>query len=393
MKKQKVCIITTTRAEWGLLSPLAHRIAADRELRFNIVASGAHLSKDFGETYHEIEQEGFSIHKKISILKKGNSRLDIAKTMARTIKKFSRYFLKTKPDLIVILGDRYEIMSVAIAASNLNIPIAHLCGGESTQGANDEYMRHCITKMSYLHFPTTQVYEKRIVQLGENPKRVFNVGSLAVENIYNTTLMNKKELSFFLNISTDFLEKFCLLTYHPVTLENQNPAKQIQLILDTLLNTPFNIVATKANADCQGNNINQVLEKYAQKYPTKIILKPSLGKLGYLSALKHSLFVIGNSSSGLSEAPILKKPTINIGDRQKGRLISPSVINTSLNKTKIIKAIQQATDTDLLQYLQESSHPFGDGNTSEQITKIIKEFLYNHSIDIKKTFYDLPASS
>ncbi len=388
-------MVTTTRADWGLLSPLAHKIAMDKDLKLRIVVSGTHLNKKFGKTYLEIKQEKLPIHKKIPILKYGDSQLDIAKTMARTLTKFSQYFLATQPDLIIILGDRYEAMCVSLAASNLNIPIAHLCGGESTQGANDEYMRHCITKMSYLHFPTTQTYLNRIVQLGENPKRVFNVGSLAVENIYNTPLMNQSELASFLDISTNFLQNFCLLTYHPATLEihqqhnNTTTQQQIQLIIDTLLTHPFNIIATKANADCQGEIINQTLTQYARKFPKKIILKPSLGKLGYLSALQYAKFMIGNSSSGLSEAPILKIPTINIGDRQKGRLNIASVINTPLLQKNITQAIHQAMDTDFLQSINNLSHPFGNGNTSSQIVKIIKDFLYNQTIDIKKSFYDL----
>ncbi|TLD97735.1 UDP-N-acetylglucosamine 2-epimerase (hydrolyzing) [Helicobacter jaachi] len=403
-----LAIVTGTRAEWGLLYPLARKIKANTHFSLRIIATGAHLQPRHGSTYKEIESDGFTIAAKIPILSRNsNTRQDIANAIAKGITRFSAYFLANPCDMLILLGDRYEAFAAAIACANANIPIAHIAGGESTQGANDEYMRHCISKMSYLHFPATALYAKRLIQLGEAPERVFNVGSLAVENIANTVLLDSMQLSQRLHISQDFLSNFCLLTFHSSTLESSNPADEIILLLQALLKTPYNIIATKANADALGANINAVLETFARKYPHRILLCASLGRVGYLSALKLARFVIGNSSSGLSEAPILQVPTINIGHRQQGRFMpdsvlspNPAAIESSTSKATsnpackkayrdaILQAISTIESKSFQARLDSISHPFGLGDTSARIVEIIESSLQK-GINLKKAFFML----
>lgn len=384
----KVALITATRAEWGLLSPLAKALKLSTLFELQIIVTGAHLVSKFGFTFEEILTDGFSITHKIPILESTDTPLDTATATAKAIVGFTNFFLDSQIDMVIILGDRYEMLGVGYACVNLNIPIAHLCGGESTQGANDECIRHCLSKMSYVHFPTTNAYAKRIIQLGEDPKRVFNVGSLAVENILNTSLLTHNELKEFLDCSSEFLHSFCILTYHPVTLECASAKEQIKLILDALLHTHYYILATKANADTQGESINEVLQEYAMKHPSRIILKSSLGKLGYLSAINLCDFMIGNSSSALSEGVILRTPSVNIGDRQKGRIKADSVIDCPLDTNSILHSIKQASSPIFHDSIQHMNHIFGDGTTSKQIVQILFSTL-KEGIELKKSFYDV----
>lgn len=383
---RKICIITGTRAEWGLLSPLAYTFAQDSFFNTSIIATGSHLSKKFGLTLQEIKQTTHLPIYTIPIFKDIKTHNDIAHCIGQSIISFTQFFTTNPCDMVVVLGDRYEIFAACIAIANLNIPIAHLCGGETTEGANDEYMRHCITKMSYLHFPTTNFYRNRIIQLGEHPSRVFNHGSLALENLMKTTLLSQQELSASLQISPSFLDHFCLLTFHPTTLESNNPKEEIQTILDCLLQSNINILATKANADFQGDQINQTLLEYSQKFPDKIILVSSLGQQKYYSATKLSKFVIGNSSSALSEAPMLQTPSIDIGDRQKGRYAPKSVIRVACNYTEISRGIHKILKQD---FQFDSILPFGNGDTSQKITQTIKTFLTLETIKLKKEFFDI----
>lgn len=387
--KYTITIITATRAEWGLLSPLAHRIHNDPNIDLHIIATGAHLSAEFGNTYEEILHNGLHITEKIPILESQNTPLSIAMATANAISRFSSYFNATNTDMVIILGDRYEMFGVAYACANLKIPIAHICGGESTQGANDEYIRHCITKMSYLHFATTNVYRQRIIQLGEEPHRVFNVGSLAVENILRTSFFTSKELALFLDVDEDFLKSFCVLTYHPATLEHISEREQITLICESLLSSPYNIVATKSNADAQGALINEVLHSYSIKYPTRFILRSSLGKRGYLSSLKLAQFIIGNSSSALSEGLIMRIPSINIGTRQKGRIKNACVIDCHPTSIELKKAIAQVNKKEFLASIHNLPHLFGEGNTSYLILQHLKAFLAQGQVELKKPFFDI----
>lgn len=392
---KSIALVTGTRAEWGLLYPLAKALRDSHIFDFSLLVTGSHLSQALGNTYKEIESDGFHITAKIPILQDSSStQLDIAKSLAATITAFSQYFLHAPCDMVILLGDRYEAFGVAIACANLNIPIAHISGGETTQGANDEYMRHCISKMSYLHFTSTDTYAKRVIQLGENPSRVFNVGSLAVENIFNTHLLTQAQIESTLQTPTHFLDSFCVLTFHSTTLESTNPTQEITLILQALLKSPYKILATKANADSGGSLINEVLESYMREYPQKIVLCASLGRVLYLSSVKLAKFMIGNSSSGLGEAPILNTPTINIGDRQKGRLMPHSVISITPNLEEPQAYMQEVLDS--INHLASKdfapkniSHPFGNGTTSGQIIEILQNTLYHSTINLKKAFYDI----
>lgn len=386
-----IALITATRAEWGLLSPLARALHSSPLFELRLIITGAHLCEELGDTKQEVLDDFPTlphIHS-IPILTHSRDELGIAHTTANAIARFSEYFARARVDMAVILGDRYEMLGIAYACANLKIPIAHICGGESTQGANDEYIRHCITKMSYLHFATTEAYRRRIIQLGEEPHRVFNVGSLAVENILHTPLFAREELARFLNVKAEFLENFCVLTYHPVTLESAPECEQIRLICECLLHSPYQILATKANADAQGELINEVLQSYAAKYPTRFILRASLGKRAYLSSLKLARFMIGNSSSALGEGLIMRVPSINIGARQQGRLKNACVIDCALEKNEIERALKRVSERDFLTSIASLPHLFGKGDTSRQILTHLTHFLSTQGIELKKPFYDV----
>ncbi len=299
---------------------------------------------------------------------------------------FADYFEKLSPDLLIVLGDRYETLAVATTAMNQRIPIAHLYGGETTEGAIDESIRHAITKLSYLHFTSTDEYRNRVIQLGEHPNRVFNVGAIGIENILNAILLSKEELEAELKI--DLSKSYAVVTFHPVTLENNSSDKQIESILEVckkLNNLSF--IFTKANADAEGRIINHLIDKYAQDYDN-IFAFTSLGMRRYLSVLKYCSMVIGNSSSGLLEAPSFGIPTINIGDRQKGRLQADSVINCEPTKVEITESINLALSDEFVQKAKKTVNPYGNGDTSNKVVEVIKDYLFNDKIDLKKKFYD-----
>ena len=327
---KQICVLTATRAEYGLLKNLIEKLQQELEFCVNVVVTGMHLDKAFGETYREIEQDNIPIYAKIPILSEQDGAVGVSETMANAIVKFGHFFAEKKQDLLIVLGDRYETMAVCIAAMNAQIPIAHIHGGEVTEGAIDDAIRHSITKMSYLHFTSTESYRQRVIQLGEEPERVFCVGALSVENILNQKLMEKKELEESLHFSLG--EKYCLVTFHPVTLENSTELEQIGELLQAIDEmSEYHYIITKANADAGGRLINEHLEEYARVRGDRVYLTESLGRLRYLSAMKHCSMVIGNSSSGILEAPVMRVPTINIGDRQRGRIQADSVLNCGFN--------------------------------------------------------------
>lgn len=384
--KKTICIVTATRAEYGLLKNIIKKF---KTTNFNvkIVATGMHLSSEFGLTYKEIEEDGFEIDEKIEMLLSSDTSVSISKSMGLAIISFAEYFERTKPDLIMVLGDRYEILSVCCAAMNAKIPIAHLYGGETTEGAIDECIRHSITKMSYLHFTSTEEYRKRVIQLGENPKRVFNVGAMGVENILNNEFLVKSELEKFIEFKLD--RPYAIVTFHPVTLEKDTVEYQFEQLLQACNNyKDMKFIFTKANSDLNGRIINEMIDKYEFENDNVIAFE-SLGMLRYLSAVKYSCMVIGNSSSGIVEVPMFKIPTINIGDRQKGRLQGETVINCEPNVKDICIAIEKAKSKEFKNKIINSTNLFGYGNTSNQIVKIVKEFLLKDNIDLKKKFYDL----
>lgn len=384
---KKVCVVTGTRAEYGLLKPLIDKVYRDADLELQLVVTGMHLSPEFGLTYQEIEMDGYPIADKVEMLLSSDSSVGVTKSMAVALMGFADCFERLRPDMIIILGDRYEMLMAASAAMIAKIPIAHIHGGELTEGLIDEAIRHSITKMSYLHFTTTDEYRRRIIQLGEQPERVFCVGALGVENIKNVSLMKKDELEKSLGVTLK--EKTVLITYHPVTLEDMPVQQQFQNILDAMEHQKdIFIIFTKANADTHGRIINQMIDEYVSKNSNQSVAFTSLGQLRYLSVLQFCYMVIGNSSSGLLEVPSFKIPTINIGERQRGRVCAESVISCDNTLNAILAAIDLASNEDFRSKLQKSHNPYEKENTSQQILTIMKNTM-KKGIDIKKKFYDL----
>ena len=378
---KKVAVVTATRAEYGILRPLIFRLKEEQELCLQVIATGTHLSEKYGNTQVEIEKDGINIFRKIPILEEGNTAYDISCTMANALRRFALYFKEEQPDLVIVLGDRTELLGICAAAMNERIPIAHLHGGEVTEGAVDDCIRHAITKMSYLHFPATEEYRKRIIQLGEEPERVCNVGALGVENILHTPLLSYEEICKQAGIPKD--RDYVVMTFHPVTLEKATARAQTEELLKAIeQQKDWFYLITMANADVGGDIVNQMLQQFAEK-KENIKLVPSLGMVRYLSAVKYSRFVLGNSSSGIIEAPSLGIPTVNIGDRQKGRLMADTVISCEPRCEDIVDAMRLAGRTG-----HRVSTIYGDGNTSEKIVTIIKDFLFHEKINLKKTFYD-----
>lgn len=383
---KRISILTATRAEYGLLKSVIKKLQEVSEFDVRVVVTGAHLSPEFGLTYEEIEKDGIAIDEKIEILLSADTPSSISKSMGLAMISFADYFSKLKPDMLVVLGDRYETLAVCCAAMNEKIPIAHLYGGETTEGAVDECIRHAITKLSYLHFTSTEEYRRRVIQLGEQPDRVFTVGAIGIENILKEKLLSKEELESAINFKLD--KPYAVVTFHPVTLEDNNSVKQFGDLLEVCKKyKDMKFIFTKANADADGRVINKLIDEFIESN-SNAMASTSLGMLRYLSALKYSSMVIGNSSSGLLEAPSFKIPTINIGDRQKGRLQANSVINCKPNKNEINKAIELALSNEFKSVVCNTINPYGDGETSDKIVKFIKGFLLNEKIDLKKKFYD-----
>lgn len=384
---KKISVVTATRAEFGLLKPIIKELMKNKEFDVRIVVTGAHLSQEFGLTYREIEAAGLVIDQKIECLLSADSKAAITKTMGLAMMGFADYFASLEPDLLLVLGDRYEMLAVCIAAMNQQIPIAHLYGGETTEGAIDEAIRHAITKLSYLHFTSTESYRNRVIQLGEHPERVFCVGAVGIENVLNEALLSKEELEKSLEWSLD--KPYAVITFHPVTLEKNSAKEQMEQLLEACeSNKKMKYLFTKANADADGRVINQMIDEYVMHHDN-VKVYTTLGVARYLSALKYCAFVMGNSSSGIVEAPSFLVPTINIGDRQKGRIQSQSIINCDITKESLLQAMELAMSSTFLETVKQVTNPYGDGKTSDKIADIIAIFLSNNSIQLKKQFYDL----
>lgn len=381
-----VCVITATRAEYGLLKNIIKLIEEDKELELMLVVTGTHLSKDFGYTVTEIREDKIPISAEIDILEEENGAIAVSKTMGKASYKFSDFFKNYKPDMLVVLGDRYELLPICACAMNEQIPIAHLCGGETTEGAIDDVIRHCITKMSYLHFVSCETYRKRVIQLGEEPERVFNFGDVGVENIMKMKLMDKKTLEKELDFSLDM--PYGVVTFHPVTLEKESALEQLEELLGALKETKdMKFIITKSNADNDGKKINQRIDEFVLENENCKAYY-SLGLYRYLSALKYSEFVLGNSSSGIVEAPAIGIPTINIGDRQKGRLQASSILNCEPKKGAIIQSIKAIKEKEVKDNIKLDKNPYKGNNTSKLIVNTIKRLLYIENIALKKQFYD-----
>jgi GDP/UDP-N,N'-diacetylbacillosamine 2-epimerase (hydrolysing) len=361
-------------------------IKDDPELTLQVVATGMHLSPEFGLTYRDIEADGFRIDRKVEMLTSSDTSVGIAKSMGLGLIGFADALSDLKPDLIVVLGDRFEIFSAVAAALVARIPVAHLHGGETTEGAFDEALRHSITKMSHLHFVAAAEYRQRVIQLGEQPECVFLVGGLGVDNIRRLKLLNRAELE----VSLDFKlgQRNLLITFHPVTLESTTAASQMTELLSVLTELQdTQLIFTLPNADTESRALIRMVEQFVAQHRNACVYT-SLGQLRYLSCIAHVDGVVGNSSSGMAEVPSFRKGTINIGDRQRGRLQAASVINCEPSRQSIATAIERLYDADFQASLKSVRNPYGEGGASERVVEILK----NYSIDdvVKKVFYDLP---
>ncbi|MDC1004981.1 UDP-N-acetylglucosamine 2-epimerase [Opitutales bacterium] len=382
---KKVCVVTGTRAEYGLLRWVIDGIAKSDCLQLQLCVTGMHLSPEFGLTYREIEKDGYQIDSKVEMLLSADTPSGITKSMGLSLIGFADEFKRLKPDLILILGDRYEIMSAAMAATIARIPIAHLHGGEATEGLIDEAVRHSVTKMSHIHFVAAKEYEQRVIQLGENPNRVFCVGGMGIDNIVKLELLAKDELEDSLDFKLG--AKSMLVTFHPVTLENKTSSDQMTELLKSLSEfNDYSIVFTMPNADTDGRAIFKKIENFCDGSDNCRAFT-SLGQLRYLSFLEHADLVVGNSSSGLLEAPSFKIPTVNIGDRQKGRLKAESVIDCEPTCVQISNAIQKATSLNFKKSCEKVENPYGGGGASELIVQKLEEIDFSNLL--KKNFFVL----
>tara|TARA_B100000029_G_scaffold516583_1_gene631436 strand:- start:2062 stop:3222 length:1161 start_codon:yes stop_codon:yes gene_type:complete len=386
MKKRKICLITGSRADYGLLYGLMRSIDKDKDFLLQVIATGMHLSPEFGLTYREIEKDGFEINKKVEMLLSADTPSSISKSTGLGLLGFSDAFEDLSPDIAILLGDRFEILASALALTFSKIPFAHLHGGESTEGAFDESIRHSITKMAWWHFVAADEYKQRVIQLGENPKKVFNVGGLGVDIIRRTKLLSKNELEQKTDIR--FAKKNLLITFHPVTLDRNSSQKDFNALISVLkdLKDSF-LIFTMPNADSEGRIIKNIINDFVSVHSKNSIAFETMGNLNYLSTLQFVDAVIGNSSSGLTEAPTFKIGTINIGDRQKGRLKSKSVIDCKPNKKSISKAIEDLYSREFQKSLFDVENPYGDGFASEKIISILKKETIPK--ELKKKFYDL----
>lgn len=382
---KRIAVVTATRAEYGLLSPVikALRKEENSEFKVDLVVTGTHLSEQYGLTIDEINDR---IDHKIPIAVNSDSELDISSNQADALVKFTTFFMEEKYDAVILLGDRYETFAIAIAAGNTRTPVFHLCGGDVTEGAIDEWIRHSITKISYLHFVTNDDSRRRVIQLGEHPARVFNYGSTSIDNIIRLANMTKQQALDSIGLSDC---RYALCTYHPVTMESGSADSMIESFCEAIAAFPeMDFIVTKSNADQGGARINEMLDTEEKKIGNMHVFT-SLGTKRYLSLMKHAEFVLGNSSSGIIETPAFHIPTVNIGDRQRGRLRSASIIDCGVSKKDIIAAIQKALSCEFQNLCKKVNSPYGERNAAEQIACTVLETVRNTKIDLKKSFYDL----
>lgn len=386
---KKICILTATRAEYGLLKPIIQKFIARKEFSIHVAVTGMHLSPEFGLTYKEIEADGIPIDKKIEILLSADTPASISKSMGLAMIGFADYFEELKPDLLIVLGDRYETLAVAAAAMNARIPIAHLFGGDITEGAVDDAIRHAITKLSYLHFVGTPAHRKRVIQMGEEPERVFYVGEIAVENAKTVPLLTKEELKEQLDFDWG-AHRMVVVTFHSVTLEKNTAKEQCENLLAALEQIEdLRIIFTKANSDADGRIINQLLDEYAAAHKESCRVFTSLGQLRYLSAVSMADAVVGNSSSGVAEVPSFHVPTVNIGDRQRGRETGKTVIHCGTDTEAVVSAIRKALSPAFREEIADAKNPYEKEGTSDAIVDTISDFLRTDRIDLKKHFYEV----
>ena len=388
--KRKICVVTGSRAEYGLLYWIIRDIQDAKSLELQLVVTGMHLSPEFGSTYRQIENDGFRITRKVEMLLSSDTPSGIAKSMGLGISGFGEIYEALQPDIVLMLGDRFELLAAASAALVAALPIAHIHGGEVTQGAFDEAIRHSISKMSHLHFTSTDAYRRRVIQLGEHPDRVFNVGAPGLDNIERLKLLSRSELEGA--IGMELGSRSLLVTWHPVTLEPGRTRTDCQVLLNVLDQVDgLKVIFTKANADTEGSIINQLIDEYVSDHSNQAVVYTSLGQVRYLSALKHVDGMVGNSSSGIIEAPSFQKGTINIGDRQYGRVRADSVIDCETTEESIRSALKLLFSRKFIEKLRTVKNPHGGGDVAGKIVRVLQA----HPIDniVKKLFFDLPDVS
>ncbi|WP_251963770.1 UDP-N-acetylglucosamine 2-epimerase [Salinibacter ruber] len=387
MAARTICIVTGTRAEYGLLYWLMREVQDDPDLELQVVATGMHLSPEFGLTYQEIEDDGFEIDEKVEMLTSSDSPVGIAKSMGLGTIGFADALQRLDPDVLVLLGDRFEILSVAQAALVARIPIAHIAGGEATKGLIDDPIRHALTKLSHYHFVSADPFRTRVIQMGEHPDRTFTVGAPGLDNLRRMDLLDRDELEQ--SIDFELGEKSCIVTYHPVTLSEGSPAVPFEELLAALDEfEDLRIIFTKSNSDTEGRVINRMIDDYVQNHPERSCAFTSLGQRRYLSALHSVDAVVGNSSSGITEAPAVPVPTVNLGDRQGGRLRAESIIDCEENRKHIRDALRQTLSSKFREKIQGVTSPYGDGRTSPRIKAKLKDVPLGEDV-LKKGFYDL----
>ena len=381
---RKIAVFTGTRAEYGLLYWLMKDIQANPHLQLQTIVAAMHLSPEFGSTWQQIESDGFQIDAKIEMLLSSDTSTGIVKSIGLGTIGFADALQRLSPDILIVLGDRFEALAVVQAALIMRIPVAHLHGGEVTEGAYDDAIRHAITKMSYLHFTAAEPYRQRVIQMGEAPERVFNVGAFGLDHLMRSPKMSKAELID--SLSFDLGEKYFLVTYHSVTLANEDPVETFAALLTALDKfQDFKLVLTYPNADNGGRTIIPLLEQYATTQPDRVLAIPSLGFQRYLSVMAAASVVIGNSSSGIIEAPSFGVPTVNIGTRQTGRLAATSVLHCGSNASQIRAAIDMAISLKFHTGTKGTVNPYGEGNASQKVVDILEKTpLLN-----VKTFHDI----
>lgn len=383
---KKIAVVTATRAEYGLLSPVIRELRKHEEnskLKADLIVTGTHLSEKYGMTIDEIEER---IDRKIPISVKSDTELDISKNQAEVLTKFTQLFIRERYNAVLLLGDRYETLGIAIAAGNTRTPVFHLCGGDTTEGAIDEWIRHSITKISYLHFVTNEESKRRVIQLGEDPARVFNYGSTSMDNILAAADMSEEEALQSVGLPVC---RYAICTYHPVTMEPGFVEEQIESLLGAIRCFPeIQFIVTKSNADQGGARINELLDS-ASKNIENLHVFSSLGVKRYLSLMKYAEFVLGNSSSGIIETPAFHIPTVNIGDRQRGRLQSASIIDCGTSTKDIVDAINRAISDQHKAVCQKVISPYGDGHAAEKIAEKTWETVLSGGINLKKRFYNV----
>jgi GDP/UDP-N,N'-diacetylbacillosamine 2-epimerase (hydrolysing) len=385
---KKVCVVTGTRAEYGLLRWVMEGIKGSPQMRLQLIATGMHLSPEFGLTYRDIEADGFVIDRKVEMLLSSDTSVGVTKSMGLGICGFADAFAELRPDMLLVLGDRFEMFAAASAGMIAGIPIAHLHGGEVTEGAFDEAIRHSITKMSHIHFVAAEEYRQRVIQLGEAPERVFRVGGLGIDNILRLSLLDRSSLESSLDFRLGF--RNLLVTFHPVTLEGDTAVEQIGELLAALAELKdTHLIFTMPNADTGSRVLFDMVNSFVSEHSQTSKTYLSLGQLRYLSCLRHVDGVVGNSSSGLTEAPSFRKGTVNIGDRQRGRLRAASVIDCEPSRKSIREALRHLYSDEFQTSLVDVSNPYGEGGASEKIVEVLVSCQPGSLL--KKHFHDLCA--